>query len=129
MYILFEEFLPTYKRESGLFVINLDDIPLPKDFVVQEKSIVSIPALEKGGNHKHPRIEIMVGIGDQLYIMWKDEKGNICEETMNPSGLFRVFTVPAYVPHAVVNRSSVEKGILIEFANAVQEKVETVQIA
>ncbi|MCR4329939.1 MAG: hypothetical protein NUV65_05345 [Candidatus Roizmanbacteria bacterium] len=125
---MFKDFLPTYKRESGLFVIDLNDIPLPINFIVKEKSIVSIPPLEKGGNHMHPRIEVLVGLNEGLSFIWQDEKGNICEEAMKKKGKFRVFTVPSHLPHAVVNRSHTQTGILVEFADAKQTDVELIQL-
>lgn len=125
---LYREFEPTYIRSSGLFVVNLQDIPFPENFIAEETSVVSIPPLEKGGNHKHPRVEVLVGMGSSLYFMWKNKYGKLCEEPMNPSGKLRAFTIPSMVPHVVVIRSETENGVLIENASATQTNVEMVEL-
>jgi len=59
------DFSPTLFKENGLFIINIDKIDnIP--FIVKERSIVNIPPGELGGNHKHPRWEAFIGIGQGI---------------------------------------------------------------
>lgn len=107
----------TYKKpDDDVWVLNDRDIPV--DFsLVKDRQIVHFAPLSRGGNHKHPRTEWFVGIGD-LYFVWLDEAGKVHEEVMNPNEQLKLITVPPFLPHAVVNRSSDQTGILYELADA-----------
>lgn len=60
-------FTLTYTKENGLFVIKLKEVKdLP--FIIKEKSLVNIPPKAMGGNHKHPRWEAFVGLGEGLKV-------------------------------------------------------------
>lgn len=120
-------FEPKYKRENGLFVIDPDAVNLP--FEVKEKSLVYIPPEAKGGNHKHPRIEAFVGIGEGLVVTWIDDEGRKHEEKMNENGNLAIFVMPANIPHVVVNTSRSQFGVLFEYANESQHDVEIVELA
>lgn len=120
-------FTPTYTRETGLFVVNLDTVnDLP--FEVKERSFVNIPPKEMGGNHKHPRWEAIVGIGSGLKLIWQGENDSKHEEVMNPDGHLFIFIVSPNTPHTVVNTSETEIGVLLEFASGPQHSVETVEL-
>jgi len=118
----------SYKRETGLWVRHLDGLPFPANFHCVEKSLVYIPPQRAGGNHKHPRIEGFIGIGEDLNFFYLDEKGKVHEEQMNPKGELVFFFVSPFVPHAVINTSSTQFGILYEVANEKQHDVEMVDV-
>ena len=117
---------PKYKKENGVVVVDFDGINIP--FKVKEKSLVYIPPAEKGGNHKHPRTEAFVGIGEGLKIIWKDENEKVIEKNMNSDGELLLFVIPANTPHVIINNSDKQFGILIEFADDVQHDVELVSL-
>lgn len=117
----------TYKKEdSDVWVLNKNDIPI--DFgQVKDEQIVHLAPRSIGGNHKHPRIEWFIGIG-QLYFHWIDEDGNNKSEPMNPNGNILLFEVPSYLSHAVENRSKGQFGVLFEMADGEMDEVENVII-
>lgn len=117
----------TYKKpESEVWVLNTDDIPVQKE-IIKDQQIVHLAPLSVGGNHKHPRTEWFIGIGD-LYFVWLDEDGARHEESMHPDGQIVLIEVPPYLPHAVVNKSKDKVGILFEMADEKMEKVEQVKV-
>lgn len=121
------DFTPTYQRDGGLWVANIDTIKLPDGFTPKEKAVVYLPPLQFGGNHKHPRTEVMVGLGD-LILAWLDENGKKQETPMNPNNKLLIFTLNPFLPHAVFNRSTKNFGIIIEWANESQHDLEMVQV-
>jgi hypothetical protein len=117
----------TYKKpDSDVWVLNTQDIPVDKT-LIKDQQIVHFAPLSVGGNHKHPRIEWFVGIGE-LEFIWLDKNGNKKIQQMNPDGQLLLIEVPPFLPHAVKN-SSVEKiGILFELADDTANGVEKIKI-
>lgn len=112
---------PTYKKENGLYVLDIYGIEPP--FLVKERSLVCIPAGQFGGNHKHPRQEAFIGIGEELELVWQ-VGAEIYRKKMNPNGEPKLFVIPPFVPHAVINHSPENSAVLIEYADDVQHDVE-----
>lgn len=110
---------PSFKKDNGNFVLSFDDVPVPENFKRVDQSIVYIASGQIGGNHKHKRVEVFVGLGEGLEIYWIDEKGELKMEKMNPDGELLVFTVPSFVPHAIKNNSN-NPACLLELANSKQ---------
>jgi hypothetical protein len=117
---------PKYKKENGVFVVDIDKIKIP--FEVKEKSLVYIPPKGIGGNHKHPRAEAFVGIGEELKIIWKNINGERFEKYMNKNGKLLLFVISTDTPHVIINESNSQFGILMEFADDVQHDVEKIEI-
>jgi uncharacterized RmlC-like cupin family protein len=120
------EFIPKYKRENGLYVIDLDKCDIP--FKVMEKSVVYIPKGQFGGNHKHSRTEALVSLGDNLKLLWMDKDNEVHEEMMYEDGKLSLFVIPSGLAHAVLNVSKNSFGVLIEFTNESQGNVEVVDL-
>lgn len=117
---------PKYKKENGVVVVDIDKFKIP--FEIKEKSLVYIPPKEIGGNHKHPRTEAFVGIGEGLKIIWKDKNGKLIEKNMNSDRELLLFVIPADTPHVIINNSDKQFGILMEFADDIQHDVELIKI-
>ena len=115
-----------YRREDGLGVVKELKNILPEGFEVKEESVVYFPGGAVGGNHKHPRVEVFVGFGD-LELVWEEE-GEIKREDMFEEGGLKMFLISEFAPHAVVNKSETEMGILIEWADGEQRDVESVNL-
>lgn len=124
--ILIAPIAPKYKKENGLYVLDIDSIEVP--FIVKEKSLVYIPPGELGGNHRHPRQEAFVGIEEDLQFIWVED-GETRNLEMNRDHQLQLIMVPTNLEHAVFNRSKNQMAILLEFADGAQENVETVKIA
>ncbi|NCN44998.1 MAG: hypothetical protein COU63_00260 [Candidatus Pacebacteria bacterium CG10_big_fil_rev_8_21_14_0_10_36_11] len=117
----------TYKKpDTDVWVLNTDDIPVGKE-KIKDQQIVHLAPLSIGGNHKHPRTEWFIGIGDLLFV-WLDENGAKYEEHMHPDGQILLIEVPSYLPHAVVNQSEVNVGILFEMADGKMVDVEKIEV-
>ncbi len=116
---------PKYKKENGLYVLDIDNIQVP--FKTKERSIVYLPPSELGGNHRHPRQEAFVGIGEDLEFVWKDGKKTHTIK-MNPDGQLQLIVVPANLEHAVFNRSQNQIAILLEFADGEQREAQVVKV-
>lgn len=123
--IVFQECKPTYTKDNGIWVLDIDRLPLPSDFHILEKKIIAFPPNQYGGNHKHPRTEIFIVLGGNLVLVWLDSQG-VKKERPLESTLLCVIT--PHIPHAVVNRSEKDTGILLELANAQQYDVQPVQV-
>jgi len=118
------EIFPTYKKDdSGLWSLDTEQLPLPKDFKVKEKSIIYFPPKQSGGNHIHPRTEIFLGIGASLKLVWQDKDGHTHSNPMNPENKLYLFRIPPHLPHAVVNESDHQFAMLLELADQKQENV------
>lgn len=117
----------SYKKpDANVWVLNLDDIPIAKS-KINDQQIVHLTPLSVGGNHKHPRTEWFIGIGE-LYFVWLDADGQLHEEPMHPDGQILLFEVPPFLPHAVANKSGDRVGMLFEMADGKMEKVEPVKV-
>ena len=117
----------TYKKpDTDVWVLNTDDIPVDHT-LIKDSQIAHLGPQSSAGNHKHPRQEWIVGFGDLVFI-WLDEAGTRQEQHMNPDGQLFLIHVPAFVPHAVLNRSLDKPGMLFEYADAKAGDVEKVEI-
>ena len=117
----------TYKKpDADVWVLNTHDIPVDAN-LIKDQQIVHLGPQSVGGNHKHPRTEWFIGIGDLLFI-WVDETGVKHEQSMNPNGEIILITVPPNLPHAVVNQSKTKEGIIYEMADAKMGGVEKVNV-
>lgn len=118
---------PEYKKDEGFWVIRtqeqFDQIP----FEVQEQSLITIPSGEIGGNHKHPRKEAFIGLGEKLYLVWQDSDGKVHEEKMEDENV-NLFIIPTMIPHAVINKSKIAVATLYEYASEPQHDVERVEL-
>lgn len=123
------EIQPSYKKESGVWVLDFDDISLTKDFLLKQRAVVYMPPQKYAGNHKHPRTELFLGIGGGMEFIWLDENNEKHIERMNPDGKILLIQVPPFIPHVTHNNSD-SMGIIIEFADAKQtlQDVERVNI-
>jgi uncharacterized RmlC-like cupin family protein len=113
-------------KDSKIWVLNSDDIPLDKSLIKDQQIIHLFPG-GFGGNHKHQRTEWFIGLGNLLFI-WLDEHGKKHEVNMNPDGNLLLIEVPPFLPHAVLNNSNSESQVLFEYADAKQSGVERVII-
>lgn len=126
--VVYTEIEPTYTRESGLWVLRTDaKIPFPENFVISEQNLINLPPQIVAGNHSHPRIEVIVGIGD-LELIWQDDDGNNHVVEMMPQGQLRVITIEPHTPHAVVNKSNINPAVLYEYADSPQHDVTPVHL-
>ena len=117
----------TYKKsDSEVWVLNTDDIPIDKN-QIKDQQIVHLAPESAGGNHKHPRIEWFIGIGD-LELVWLNDRGQTQIEPMHPNGQILLIQIPSLLPHAVRNVSHTHNAILFEYANAKMTSVEPVKI-
>lgn len=113
----------TYKKEnSDLWVLKKEDIPVDL-LKVKDEQIVYLAPGSFGGNHKHPRSEWFIGIGELIF-HWIDGDGEKQSEEMNPNGQILLFEVPPFLPHAVENPSNDKFGVLFELADAESSNVE-----
>lgn len=118
---------PTYKKDSGLWNLDTDSLPLPYDFKVRERNIVYIPSGQYGGNHKHPRTEAFVGMGEHLFIVWQDDDGSIKKDKMMDGDQLYLIMVEPHTPHAVINEDA-SFAILFELADGPNVGVERAEV-
>lgn len=117
----------TKKRDDiGLWSLNIDDIPLDKS-LIKDQQIVHFSPGGIGGNHKHPRIEWFIGIGD-LFLIWIDENGEKKEINMSTEDGLLLIEIPPNLSHAVVNKSDSSGATLFEYANEKQYDVEFIEV-
>jgi len=105
---------PTYKKENGVWTLNIEEIVLP--FPIAKKSIVSIPPGKMGGNHTHAKTELFIALTQGLCLAWKKEDGTIKRVSMKQNDTIIGWIVPEGVSHVVINTSDSE-GILLEIAD------------
>jgi uncharacterized RmlC-like cupin family protein len=118
---------PAYKKEEGFWVLRTQEFLSEIPFLVAEQSLITIPPGKIGGNHKHPRKEAFIGLGEELYVVWQDSSGDVHEEKME-DGSVNLFFIPAMLPHAVINRSKTAFATLYEYASETQHDVESVEL-
>ena len=115
------------KQLQDIRVLNYDDIPISKENV-KDQQVIYLGPKSTGGNHTHPRTEWFIAFGDLIFI-WLDENGTKHEEPMNPSGQLLLFTVPPYLPHAVINKSKNSFGVLHELSDDKMKYVKPANIS
>lgn len=122
------ELEPINRRPSGLWMIDLDALPLPDGFIIAEQNLIYLPPRAVGGNHRHPRTEIFIALGSGLVLVW-DEAGEVQEQPMMPDADRPVmFIVEPNTPHAVVNRNKKVPASLYELADGPQRNVKPVTL-
>ncbi len=121
-----QKITPRYTKDNGAFVLDTQSLAFPDSFHMFEQSIVYIPSNQTAGNHKHPRSEVFIGIGTELFFYWQDEFGTVHSEIMQDEYLYLIY-VPSLIPHAIENKSS-SFAILYEYADAAQTNVEKIAI-
>lgn len=118
---------PTYRKaDSDIWVLNIEDIPVPTE-PVNDRQLVHLSPGNIGGNHSHPRTEWFVAIGKNITFYWLDEAGWLCHEQMAPEGEILLFEVPPFLPHAIKNESE-QSGMLMEFGSDKMKDVERVMV-
>jgi hypothetical protein len=118
---------PAYKKDNGLWSLRMDQLPLPEGFTAKESGVVYIPSGGHGGNHKHPRREVFVGIGDALYLVWQDSEGHTHEKRMMDGEHLYLCDVEPLTPHAVVNKAA-GFAVLVELASGANVNVKPVKV-
>jgi hypothetical protein len=95
-----------------------------------ESALVQIPGREKGGNHKHPRIELFTALTEGLELVFMDEQGltrTLLMNTAHNEPELTFYLLPPHLPHAV-NNTAPGPGYLLEFASGPQQDVEPVAL-
>ena len=113
---------PKYRKDNGLYVLDIDNFALPKDFIVKERITVTIPAGVIAGQHKHPRHEAFVALSSNLLLIWLDENSQKNEVKMKDGSDLKLIIMPPNFPHAVINKGSSD-AVLLELANDIQHNV------
>lgn len=116
-------------KSGGKFALDLDNARPPYDLAIQEKTLVRIPSGGVGGNHSHPRVEILVCIDEGAELHWIDpEAQKKTVMSLDPvDGVLQAFLIASNVPHAVVNPTA--HGItLLEYADGPLEHIELVVV-
>lgn len=103
-------------KGEGRWGLNLEDIPFPQDFKTDDSWIIFVGAGKSAGNHKHSRVEALIGIGEGLKFFYVTVDGEKHEELMNPNGEFYLIVIPSFLPHAVTNDSN-KDAVILEFTN------------
>jgi len=118
-----------YKKDNGMFVFNLNELPPVEGFTLTERVGIVIPPDIIGGNHRHLRQEAFIAMHPGLQIYWLELDG--VRQTLPLMGknqeLFLTL-VPSMVPHAVKNTSEKEHAALIEYSNMKSSKVERIMV-
>lgn len=119
---------PSYKRDNGLWNLETLSLPLAEHLDVKERNVVYVPAGQQAGNHKHPRTEAFIGIGEDLWLVWIDDEGATHEEKMMvDGGQLNLFVVEPFTPHAVVNKAQAF-AVIVEFTDGPNVDVERVEV-
>jgi len=120
---------PTYTKENGVWVLDLKNVLLPRYFHIKEMNIIYVPPGQTLGNHRHPRTEIFVGIGDNLELSWITKDRKVKHEPMHPDkSKIMLWKVPPFLPHAIRNTSATQFALLVEYANSSQSGVEEIKV-
>lgn len=116
------------KRLDGLLKIDLNNLPLPLDFINHQQMMIYIPPRGFGGNHKHPRREIFICLSDEVELHWIDKEGALHINKMKEENQLYLFDAHPFVPHAIINLSQTASAVLLELADADQYNVEPYQV-
>lgn len=102
----------------------MNELPLPADFLNHHQIMLSIPPMQIGGNHKHPRREIFLSLSDDVELHWIDQDGIAHINKMKEENQLYLFDVPPFVPHAIINLSQKSAAVLLELNDDYQHDVE-----
>ena len=116
------------KRVDALLKIDLNNLPLPFDFLNYHQIMIYIPPTRFGGNHKHPRREIFISLSDDVELHWVDRDGITHINKMKEENQLYLFDVHPFVPHAIINLSQKSAAVLLELADDYQRDVEPYQV-
>lgn len=116
----------TYKKpDTNVWVLNSKDIPVESS-KIKDQQIVHLASQSIGGNHRHPRTEWFIGIGD-LELFWLDENGVQQSKHMHPNGQIFLIKIPPFLPHAVKNSSNIF-AVLFEYGDDIMRDVEPIKV-
>lgn len=107
---------PLYKKENGMYVIDITGVPFKSDYSWIEKISMSLPSGIVAGNHAHQHVEAFLAMTNGLYLYWLDKKGKKQKMAMYDRKKPFFIILPPNVPHAVKNRAK-HDGIMVKFAN------------
>lgn len=110
---------PHETRENGLY--KFKDLSLPSSFSLFEHLLISLPPNTKGGNHSHPRREILFAPQPGIYFFWLQDEV-LHKHPMFENGIAYLFEIPPHTPHAVHNTSDFPI-LILEWADAPQTDV------
>lgn len=113
------------ERSNGILKINLDNLPLPVEFSNHQQTLIYIPPMQYGGNHKHPRREIFISLSNNVEVHWIDKNGTKYINKMREGNQIYMFDVHPFVPHAIVNLSKKSPAVISELTNVHQHDVES----
>jgi uncharacterized RmlC-like cupin family protein len=118
---------PLYQKPNGVYVQEIDRIDLPLGFEPVVRHLVTIPKGAVSANHKHPRKEAFIGIGDDLEFTWLDETNHVQTFQMNLDGKLHLIVVDSHVAHAIKNNSQ-SPAVLLEYADRTQKESDVVGV-
>ena len=126
--VCFYPFSPDDKKDDGSWAFDLETIPFPSGFSPSMRFVAYLTPGKVGGNHRHPRTEVFLGIGEGLEFVWIDKEGKKQSKKMNTGGKLMLVMVSPFVPRAVANHCEKESAVLLEFADAALESEEKVEV-
>ncbi len=110
--------------EKGRWLLDSNDFMLPEDFKAVQSAVVGFRPNGWAANHRHGRQEILLGLAGDLYLIWRDVKGERHEEKMlRDDGRLQIFVIAPNVPHLVENRSASASGALYEWSDLIDESI------
>lgn len=118
---------PTHRKDNGIWNLEISSLSFPDNFEIRKRNIVYLPAGQVGGNHRHPRTEAFVGMGEELFIAWLDDKGEKHEEKMMDGERLYSFYVEPFTPHAIINKG-IGFAALLELADGPNINVERFEV-
>lgn len=107
---------PLYRKDNGMYVVDVTNIPFPTEEVFLERVAISIPAGVK-------RAEAFISFTEGVDCFWRDDSGAIQVVSLLQRGQIFLTIVPSFVPHAVWNRSATT-AFLVECATEAPGAVE-----
>lgn len=117
-----------YKKENGMYVVDLKPIVFPEHYTFSEQVAIVMPPAVIAGNHKHKRAEAFIVLGTSVDLYWENEKLEVKKMQMVTKEQLYVTIVPSNVPHAIKNNNTEHSAFLIEYGTEQPGPVERVAL-
>lgn len=107
---------PLYKKNNGMYVLDVTGEPFKSPYIWIEKVSMSLPPGVVAGNHSHKHSEAFLAMTPGLVLYWQDRKKKKHKMVMFGKRKHFFIIMPSNIPHAVKNNSK-NNGIMVKFAN------------
>lgn len=112
------------KSQIGPWRLDVNDFISSKNLLITKSMLVHFGPGSSAGDHSHKQQEVVIGLSGELYLVWRDARGERHEEKLQrDDGKLQAFVIASEVPHVIENRSSTAFGMMQVWHGLIDEPI------